>query len=87
MDHVITRGIREFVSRDWTAVRESKEAYWADRIGRLGAIEAFRIADELRRQMLERDPSWPDADLRQRDLDSHIRVAALLRRADSASRR
>jgi hypothetical protein len=83
---VITRGIREFVSRDWTAVRESKDAYWAERIQQLGPIEAFRIADELRRQMLQHDPSWPDADLRQRDLDSHIRVASLLRRADSSRR-
>ena len=81
---MITRGIRELVSRDWTAAREGKDAYWAERIQRLGAIEAFRIADELRRQMQQHDPSWPDEDLRQRDIESHIRVAALFRRADSA---
>jgi len=83
---VITRGIREFVSRDWNLVREAKDSYWAERIERLGATEAFRIADELRRQMLQRDPSWPDAALRESDIESHARVAALLRRADAARR-
>jgi hypothetical protein len=49
---VITRGIREFVARDWLAVREAKDAYWGERIARLGPGEGFRIADELRRQAL-----------------------------------
>lgn len=83
---MITRGIREFVDRDWNAVREAKDAYWAARIGRLGPLEGLRIADELRRQALLRDPSWPDAGERQADLASHIRVAGLLRRVDRARR-
>jgi len=44
------------VARDWEAARESKETCWAERIGRLGAAEGFRVAEELRRQMLRRDP-------------------------------
>lgn len=84
---MVTRGIREFVSRDWEAVRESKDAYWADRIARLGPGEAVRIADELRRQMLQCDPHWPDPASRQADLESHVRLAALLRRADPTRRR
>lgn len=84
---VITRGIREFVARDWSAVRESKDLYWSERIGRLGAAEGFRIADELRRQALQLDPSWPGDELRRADLQAHVRLAALLRRADSARRR
>jgi hypothetical protein len=47
---MISRGIREFVSRDWAAVRESKDAYWSERVNRLGPLEGFRIADQLRRQ-------------------------------------
>jgi hypothetical protein len=83
---VITRGIREYVERDWAAVRESKDAYWAARIERLGPIEGLRIADELRRQMLLRDPAWPDARLREDDLLAHARLAHLLQRASPARR-
>ena len=61
MNSVITRGIREFVERDWRAVREAKDRYWGDRISVLGAREGFRIAEELRSQAVARDSSWPDA--------------------------
>jgi len=80
---VITRGIREFVSRDWESARRNKDAYWADRIRKLGPTESFRIAEELRREVLLLNPTWPDSALRQADLQSHIRVAELLRRASS----
>jgi hypothetical protein len=83
---VITRGIREFVARDWRAAREAKDAYWSARIERLGPVEGFRIADELRCQALRQNPAWPDADNRDNDLLTHTRVAALLARASSARR-
>jgi hypothetical protein len=83
---VITRGIREFVGRDWTAVRESKDAYWAARIERLGPIEGLRIADELRRQMLLQNPEWPDARLREDDVLAHARLAQLFQRASPTRR-
>ena len=81
---MITRGIREFMDRDWRAVRASKDRYWGDRIGRLGPLEALRIADELRRQALLRDAGWPDAAARRQDLLSHVRLAQLLGRAGAA---
>jgi hypothetical protein len=83
---VVTRGIREFVGRDWAAVRESKDAYWAARIERLGAIEGLRIADELRRQMLLQNPGWPDSRLREDDAGAHARLAQLFRRACATRR-
>jgi hypothetical protein len=83
---VITRGIREFVSRDWTAAREAKDTYWADRIRRLGPQEGLRIAGELRRQMLLRDPAWPRPDDRREDLLAHVRLARLLHDAGAARR-
>lgn len=83
---VITRGIREFVSRDWRAAREAKDAYWGERIARLGPREGLRIAEELRRQALLQDPGWPHPDDRRRDLLSHVRLAELLQRAGSARR-
>lgn len=82
---MITRGIREFVSRDWDAVRENKDAYWGERIARLGPFEGLRIADQLRRQAILHQ-SWPDADDRQADLVSHMRLAELFRRAGTARR-
>src|SRR3990170_2729631 len=81
---VIARGIREFVSRDWGAARDAKDAYWGERIARLGPLEAFRIAEELRRQALLQHPGWPHTDDRRRDLDSHVRLAELLHRASPA---
>ena len=83
---MITRGIREFVARDWAAVRRSKDHYWGERIARLGPLEGLRIADDLRRQVLMQDPSWPGTELRRTDLLSHLRLAELFRRADSARR-
>ena len=83
---MISRGIREFVSRDWAAVRDSKDAYWADRVARLGPIEGLRIADELRRQALVCDADWPDAGARREDLRSHVHLVDLLRRATPTRR-
>ncbi len=82
-----TDRVRELVARDWAAARAAKDRYWRDRVERLGPEEAFRIADELRRQVIARDPEWPHLAERSEDLSSHVRVAALLRRAGSARRR
>ena len=83
----MARGIYEFVSRYWGAARDAKDAYWGERIARLGPLEAFRIAEELRRQVLLQHPGWPHPDDRRRDLDSHVRLAELLHRAGPARRR
>lgn len=83
---MVTRGIRDFMARDWAAARRLKDAYWADRIARLGPGEGLRIAGELWRQMRLQDPSWPNAELRQTDLASHVSLVALLRRVDAARR-
>ena len=83
---VITRGIREFVARDWAAVRESKDAYWGARIARLGPLEAFRVGEALRQQARLHAPSWPDEASRHDDLCAHVRLAELFRRAHPARR-
>lgn len=80
----ITRGIEEYVARDWASARTAKDDSWVARIRRLGAAEGVRIADELRRQMLAIDPHWPSKAERDDDLTSHSRTAELLRRADRA---
>jgi hypothetical protein len=83
---MLTTGIRAFVDRDWNAVRESTDAYWGERIARLGPMEGLRVAEELRRFMLLQNPDWPDAATRSADIAAHVRLAAILRRADSARR-
>jgi hypothetical protein len=78
---VITREIRSYVSRDWAAARDSKDAFWATRIARLGPIEGLRIADELRRQVVRQNSNWPTDEERDDDLAFHTRLSELLRRA------
>lgn len=82
---MINRGIRDYMAREWDAARAAKDEYWAQRIARYGALEGFRIADELRRQALQRDPDWPGAAARQQDLLAHVRLADLFRRASPRS--
>ena len=84
---MITRGIREFMARDWKAARENKDSYWGERVGRLGAAEGLRIAEELRLQMRRRDPGWPDREARHGDLHFHVRMTERLRRAGATRRR
>ena len=81
---MVTRGIRDFMARDWAAARRLKDEYWADRIARLGPLEGLRIAGELRRQMRLQDPSWPNVESRETDLASHVRLVEVFRRVDAA---
>jgi hypothetical protein len=75
------------MARDWDAARKNKENYWGERIGRLGALEGFRVAEDLRRQMLQSDPEWPGAEARQADLSFHATLAERFRRAGATRRR
>ena len=83
---MITDGIRGFMARDWQRARDAKGAYWAERVGRLGPLEALRIADELRRQALLQHPEWPDVASRREDLRHHVRMIELFARVDAARR-
>ena len=82
----ITRGIQAFMARDWQRARDAKDGYWAERVQRLGPLEALRIADELRRQALLQHPDWPDAASRRDDLRHHVRMIELFTRVDAARR-
>ena len=86
-DAMLTRGIREFMSRDWLAARHAKDAYWGERVSRLGAIESFRIAEGPRRQALLLDPFWPHPVDRRQDFLAHVRLSELFRRAGPTRRR
>ena len=83
---MISRGIRDYMAREWQTARAAKDVYWAERIARYGPLEGLRIADELRRQALLHNPDWPDAGARKQDLLAHVRLAELFTRAASARR-
>ncbi len=83
---MITDGIHAFMARDWQRARDAKDAYWAERVARLGPIEAMRIAEELRRQAALQHPDWPDAASRRDDLQNHVRMTELFDRVDAARR-
>ncbi len=86
MGSMLTYGIRAFLTRDWQRARDAKDAYWAERVQRLGPLEALRIADELRRQVMLQHPDWPDAASRRDDLRHHVRMTELFARVDAARR-
>jgi hypothetical protein len=86
MPSMVVRNIQDYTNRDWESVRVFKDRYWRDRIERLGVAEAFRIAEELRRQVAGRDRSWPGDEARHEDLLAHARLAEVFQRADAARR-
>ena len=73
--------IAAYISRDWAGVAGLKADYWAQRKARLTPLEALRLADGLRRQVVSLRPEWPSDRERQEDLASHRKVSELLRRA------
>jgi hypothetical protein len=86
MSGVITDDIHAYMSRDWDAVRRWKDEYCAERIARLGPMEAFRMAEGLRQQALWINPSWPTPAERREDLAAHERLSEKFRRAAAATR-
>ena len=86
MDGMITDDIHAYMSRDWDAVRRWKDEYCAERIARLGPMEAFRMAEGLRQYALWINPSWPGPDARREDLAAHERLSEKFRRAAAATR-
>ncbi len=69
----------DFARRDWALLSESKAAYWAERKRTFGPAEAIQTADETRRHALFLHPDWPTEGDRLRDIETHARVAQLLR--------
>jgi hypothetical protein len=43
---VFSQDVQAYVARDWAAVRDAKDACWAERLSRLGPAEGLRIAEE-----------------------------------------
>jgi hypothetical protein len=78
--------IRAYVERDWDAVRDLKDRYWAEAKRALTPDEALAVGDQLRQHVRMLRPDWPDAEQRRADLAVHARVSALLRRVPAPTR-
>ncbi|MDP9362293.1 MAG: hypothetical protein M3P29_12695 [Acidobacteriota bacterium] len=72
-----------FARRDWNAVAEMKERFWVEQKKQMTAGEALRLADDLRRAVINRRHDWPSEDDRQSDLATHTRVSESLQRVPS----
>jgi len=80
---MITADLIQFAGRDWKAIADSKAEYWSRVKREKGLDQAFRVAEELRREVLLRHPDWPGEEERRLDFETHVRVAAALRRVGS----
>jgi hypothetical protein len=78
--------LKAFAERDWAAVADLKVAYWANLKKTSGSGLAIRVGDELRRHAIALRPQWPTREDRRKDLASHARVAAALKRVSIKSR-
>ena len=72
--------LRAFVERPWSTMAQDKERYWRDYKREHGPAAGFRVAEELRLQVLAARPDWPSAEERAEDLATHLRVIDVLRR-------
>lgn len=74
-------GLREYMARDWAAVRESKERYWSEE---LMAADRIRLAESLRLSILATSPGWPSDESRVADLDAHVALVTRIRSVGTA---
>ncbi|MGD9903345.1 MAG: hypothetical protein AB7U83_07725 [Vicinamibacterales bacterium] len=78
--------VRQFVSRDWSAVAASKTRHWqALKAGR-SVAEVLDVADRMRRHAQRLRPGWPPRQHRLDDLRVHQRVGEALRAVASRPR-
>lgn len=72
--------LRAYRDRDWNAVREAKEQFWAEDHRRRGPLAAFSSSAALWEHARALDPTWPNAEQRAEDLAHHLELAERIRR-------
>jgi hypothetical protein len=72
-----------YARRDWAALAEVKRDFQRTRRASDGPASHFAVVDALRAQVHAQRPDYPSAEDRQADLEAHVRLAALLRRASA----
>jgi hypothetical protein len=75
--------LARFARRDWGMLGRMKAEHWKGVKKASGAGAALRAGEELRRQTRRLRPNWPTEQDRRRDLATHARVTASLRRVVS----
>jgi hypothetical protein len=75
--------LREYAGRAWGRARDAKRRYWRARLVRGGMAEALRVTDVMRCAMLATNPSWPDREDREEDLQARSSTARRRRRSTS----
>jgi hypothetical protein len=73
--------IREFQARDWRLIERAKSDYWIRKNASMPPADALELGSGLFEYTRRLRADWPDSVERQADLDSHVRLAAMLRRA------
>ncbi|MEZ5289405.1 MAG: hypothetical protein R2712_32305, partial [Vicinamibacterales bacterium] len=71
--------VRQFVSRDWSAVAASKDRGWRALKSGRSAADVLSVADQLRKHAQRLRPDWPSRQERLDDLLIHQRVGEALR--------
>lgn len=74
------KALRAFRVRDWKAVRDAKEQFWAEDHRRRGPLAGFALSASLWKRARALDPTWPDAQQRAKDLAHHVELAERIRR-------
>lgn len=77
--------VRAFVERPFRAMARDKERYWASWKQVHGAAAGLRVADALRAQVKRARPDWPSEQDRRDDLEMHLQLIEVIRRAGRAS--
>lgn len=70
---------KAFLEHDWECLERLKSAFWKEQKKRLTPTEVFLIGNQLRETARLLHPGWPTEEDRQEDLETHIRVATVLR--------
>lgn len=73
--------IQEFQARDWRLIERSKSDHWVRQKAEMPPAAVLELASGLFDYARSLRPEWPNAAEREADLASHVRVAAMLRRA------
>lgn len=73
--------VRTFTGRDWSAIANDKERYWRAWKLEHGAAGGIRVAETLRAHARKARPDWPSESERREDLETHLRVIEVIRRA------
>ena len=73
--------VEAYLKREWGILAAQGARAWAERKQELGLLDAFRVAEGLRRHAQALHPEWPTKEQRRADFESHLHLSRLLARA------